>query len=149
MKLSYVASSTVSLAQETLSMQWFNTKRAMTKLLKTITAIMVGISIPSVVFQVVDKLFNAGFLSNDAVRNAVRVFTEYQVTELSVAFVYEISYVLSTFCMLATVFKFLRSEDYKQFGKDIVYLVAGFALITLTKLIPVALPILLGLVGIM
>lgn len=149
MKLSYVANNTVSLAQETLSMQWFNAKRAMAKLLKTITSIMVGISIPSIVFQIAAELFNADILSNEPVRTATDVFIKYRITELSVTLVYEISCFLSIFCMLATVFKLIMSKDCKQFGKDIIYLVVGFALITLTKLIPVVLPMLLGRIVLM
>lgn len=143
MKLSYCKFNTPSLKEEVFKMNRFNVALTMRRLVVTMAALFIGMTIPAMVFKACDYMLVSyrGAYVGDFTGGVTAAFTTSSLLILGVA------KWVALFMIILSIFKFIQSGDLKRFGKDMASIAFGYVLIECARFMPFAVPSMMRYMG--
>lgn len=136
MKLSICKTNMPTLAEEKLCMNRYNVTRVMSRLAKTVIAMMASISIPACAFKTLEYMFHtANFDTTQAIT---------MVFDGSVGLILYTARFITLTIGILTIIKFLKTGDNKQLGKDILAITVSYFFMNISKYIVYVLPVIVS-----
>lgn len=136
MKLAFCKFNGLTLKEETFNMNRFNVAKVMRKLVATMGAMFIGMSIPAIVFKACEKSIQYSISGTLYGFNYVIP----QVMDASGMMLTTIAKCVVMFLVIISIFKSIRNNDTKQFSKEAFAIIGGYILINLFKVIPIVIP---------
>lgn len=143
MKLSYCKFDVPSLKEEVFKMNRFNVTSIMRRLVVTMSASLMGLTIPAIAFKGSDYMLKSSINGN--VSDFSGGVT--QIINVSSLFLVDVAKYIAIFVLLLATFKFITSGDYKQYGKDVASIMLGYVMIVILRFMPFAVPSMMRAMG--
>lgn len=143
MKLSYCRFNMPTLREEVLSMNKFNITLTMRKLVATMGLMFTGMTIPVVVLRACESILKY------SIDGKIYEFSEVipEILKLSTLFLTVLTKYVVMFLIIIAIFKSIKNNDIKEFGKEAVVILVGYTLIQLFKFIPSVVPNIMSHMG--
>lgn len=136
MKLACYKFNGLTLSEETFNMNKFNVTKAMRSLVNTMETVFMGITIPAIVFKASDDTLK--YVMGGEMYNHNDIVPKLLIASSSM--IIGLVRCMVTFLVIASIIKFIQSDNKKEFAREIVYLMVGYTLIELFKFIPIVIP---------